>query len=167
VVGGSRHYSDDRSDARSSLLGVISDLNAPVREVRFTPNARTSSARPVRSETCQAPTSIGGCRLFRLLAEKSPKALEAETLREAIRGSDLLGIRSRTQLTHDIVSDADRLTAEPQLDVPLCRGAQFESFARPTYSSVAGLLASGDGSLRGLVLVNVLEFQLGLLPGSL
>ena len=29
---------------------------------------------------------------------------------------------------------------------------------------VAGLLASGNGSLRGLV--DVLEFQLGLLPGS-
>jgi D-3-phosphoglycerate dehydrogenase len=44
-----------------------------------------------------------------LTVERLPKALEAEALREAIRGVDLLGIRSRTQLTHDIFSDADRL----------------------------------------------------------
>ena len=37
--------------------------------------------------------------------------------------------------------------------------------ARQTYSRWAGFLASGNGSLRRLV--NVLEFQLGLLPGSL
>ena len=37
--------------------------------------------------------------------------------------------------------------------------------ARQTYSRGAGFLASGNGPLRRLV--NVLEFQLGLLPGSL
>src|SRR6267143_3223599 len=47
---------------------------------------------------------------------------------------------------------------------PICRNAQFESSARPTHSRVAGLLASGNGSLCGLV--DVLEFQFGLLPGS-
>jgi D-3-phosphoglycerate dehydrogenase len=39
-----------------------------------------------------------------------PKALEADALREAIRGVDLLGIRSRTQLTPELFSAADRLT---------------------------------------------------------
>ncbi len=42
--------------------------------------------------------------------ERLPKALEADALREAIKGVDLLGIRSRTQLTPDVFSDADRLT---------------------------------------------------------
>ena len=42
--------------------------------------------------------------------ERLPKALEADALREAVKGVELLGIRSRTQLTHDILADADRLT---------------------------------------------------------
>jgi len=45
-----------------------------------------------------------------LSVERLPKALEGDALREAIRGIDLLGIRSRTQLTSDVFSDADRLT---------------------------------------------------------
>ena len=45
-----------------------------------------------------------------LSVERLPKALEGAALREAIRGIDLLGIRSRTQLTSDVFSDADRLT---------------------------------------------------------
>jgi D-3-phosphoglycerate dehydrogenase / 2-oxoglutarate reductase len=46
-----------------------------------------------------------------LSVQRIPTALEAGALREAIRGIDLLGIRSRTQLTHDVFSDADRLIA--------------------------------------------------------
>jgi D-3-phosphoglycerate dehydrogenase len=45
-----------------------------------------------------------------LSVERMPKALEGNALREAVKGVDLLGIRSRTQLTHDVFSDADRLT---------------------------------------------------------
>ena len=44
-----------------------------------------------------------------LTVERLPKALEGNALREAIKGIDLLGIRSRTQLTGDIFSDAGRL----------------------------------------------------------
>jgi D-3-phosphoglycerate dehydrogenase / 2-oxoglutarate reductase len=44
-----------------------------------------------------------------LSVERLPKALEGNALREAIKGIDLLGIRSRTQLTGDIFSDAGRL----------------------------------------------------------
>jgi D-3-phosphoglycerate dehydrogenase len=44
-----------------------------------------------------------------LSVERLPKALEGDALREAIKGIDLLGIRSRTQLTPDIFSGADRL----------------------------------------------------------
>ena len=40
-----------------------------------------------------------------------PKALDAGALREAVRGVHLLGIRSRTRLTADILTAADRLIA--------------------------------------------------------
>ena len=50
-----------------------------------------------------------GSKNFRV--ERLSKALEADALREAVKGVDLLGIRSRTQLTSGILSDADRLTA--------------------------------------------------------
>jgi D-3-phosphoglycerate dehydrogenase len=43
--------------------------------------------------------------------ERSPKALDADGLLQAIRGVDLLGIRSRTQLTHEALASADRLVA--------------------------------------------------------
>jgi D-3-phosphoglycerate dehydrogenase len=46
-----------------------------------------------------------------LSVQRIPKALEEGPLREAIKGIDLLGIRSRTQLTHDVLSDAGRLLA--------------------------------------------------------
>jgi D-3-phosphoglycerate dehydrogenase len=46
-----------------------------------------------------------------LSVERLSNALEGEALREAVRVTDLLGIRSRTQLTHDILSVADRLIA--------------------------------------------------------
>jgi D-3-phosphoglycerate dehydrogenase len=44
-----------------------------------------------------------------LNVERIPKALEGAALREAIKGIDLLGIRSRTQLTPDVFAEADRL----------------------------------------------------------
>jgi D-3-phosphoglycerate dehydrogenase len=46
-----------------------------------------------------------------LSVERIPKALEEGALREAVKGIDLLGIRSRTQLTQDVLSDAGRLIA--------------------------------------------------------
>ncbi len=46
-----------------------------------------------------------------LSVERMPKALEGRALREAVRDIDLLGIRSRTQLSHDFFSDAGRLAA--------------------------------------------------------
>jgi D-3-phosphoglycerate dehydrogenase len=44
-----------------------------------------------------------------LSVERLPKALDGDALRAAIKGVDLLGIRSRTQLTPDIFAEADRL----------------------------------------------------------
>jgi D-3-phosphoglycerate dehydrogenase len=43
--------------------------------------------------------------------ERLPKALDANGLLQAIKGVDLLGIRSRTQLTHEALAGADRLVA--------------------------------------------------------
>ncbi len=43
--------------------------------------------------------------------ERLPKALDAVGLLRAIRGVDLLGIRSRTQLTHEALAAADHLVA--------------------------------------------------------
>jgi D-3-phosphoglycerate dehydrogenase len=40
-----------------------------------------------------------------------PKALDGEALRDAVQGVHLLGIRSRTQLTAEVFSQADRLIA--------------------------------------------------------
>ena len=45
-----------------------------------------------------------------LSVERLPKALDGAALRDAIKGVDLLGIRSRTQLTSDVFAEADRLT---------------------------------------------------------
>jgi D-3-phosphoglycerate dehydrogenase len=42
--------------------------------------------------------------------ERLSGALETDALREAVKGVDLLGIRSRTQLTQDVFSDANRLS---------------------------------------------------------
>ena len=39
------------------------------------------------------------------------KALEGDALKEAIKGVHLLGIRSRTQITTDVLEAADRLIA--------------------------------------------------------
>jgi D-3-phosphoglycerate dehydrogenase len=46
-----------------------------------------------------------------LSVDRIATALEEGPLREAIKGIDLLGIRSRTQLTNDVFSDAGRLIA--------------------------------------------------------
>jgi D-3-phosphoglycerate dehydrogenase len=43
--------------------------------------------------------------------ERLAKALDGEALRKAVAGIDLLGIRSRTQLTKEVFSAADRLIA--------------------------------------------------------
>ena len=43
--------------------------------------------------------------------ERLPKALAGDKLREAIKGVHLIGIRSRTQVTAEILKAADRLIA--------------------------------------------------------
>ena len=43
--------------------------------------------------------------------ERLPKALDAEALKRALAGVHMLGIRSRTQLTADVLESADRLMA--------------------------------------------------------
>ena len=43
--------------------------------------------------------------------ERLPKALDGDALREAVKGVHMLGIRSRTQLTAEVLEAADRLIA--------------------------------------------------------
>lgn len=66
------------------------------------------------------------------------KALDGEALKEAIKGVHLLGIRSRTQVTSDILEAADRLIAvgcfsvgTNQVDIDACRRAGIPVFNAP------------------------------------
>src|SRR5258707_14436408 len=43
--------------------------------------------------------------------ERLHKALDSDALRHAVTGVELLGIRSRTQITDDILSSTDRMMA--------------------------------------------------------
>ena len=60
----------------------------------------------VNDSAVQLIESAGYSNLTRL-----PKALDGEALLEAIKGVHLLGIRSRTQITPEVVEAADRLIA--------------------------------------------------------
>jgi len=67
-----------------------------------------------------------------------PKALDGDALKEAIRGVHLLGIRSRTQVTADILEEADRLIAigcfsvgTNQVDAETARHAGIPVFNAP------------------------------------
>jgi D-3-phosphoglycerate dehydrogenase len=67
-----------------------------------------------------------------------PKALDGEALKEAIRGVHLLGIRSRTHITADILEAADRLIAigcfsvgTNQVDIETARHAGIPVFNAP------------------------------------
>lgn len=60
----------------------------------------------VNDSAVQLIEAAGYSNLTRL-----PKALDGEALKEAIKGVHLLGIRSRTQITPDVLTAADRLIA--------------------------------------------------------
>ena len=73
-----------------------------------------------------------------LAVERLPTALEGDALREAIKGVDLLGIRSRTQLTRDVLSDAGHLltvgcfsVGTNQVDLDAARGRGIPVFNAP------------------------------------
>ena len=66
------------------------------------------------------------------------EALDGEALKEAIKGVHMLGIRSRTQVTSDIVEAADRLIAigcfsvgTNQVDIDACRRGGIPVFNAP------------------------------------
>ena len=86
------------------------------------------------SETAVAAMRSAGYTNIRHL----PKALDGATLKEAIRGVHLLGIRSRTQVTADILEEADRLIAigcfsvgTNQVDAETARHAGIPVFNAP------------------------------------
>ncbi len=86
------------------------------------------------SETAVAAMRSAGYTNIRHL----PKALDGDALKEAIRGVHLLGIRSRTQVTADILEEADRLIAigcfsvgTNQVDAETARHAGIPVFNAP------------------------------------
>jgi len=70
------------------------------------PGTKTLLLEGVNDSAVELFTSSGYTNLERL-----PKALDADALRQAIPPIELLGIRSRTQLTRDVFSIADQLVA--------------------------------------------------------
>jgi D-3-phosphoglycerate dehydrogenase len=86
------------------------------------------------SETAVAAMRSAGYTNIRHL----PKALDGAALKEAIRGVHLLGIRSRTQVTAEILEEADRLIAigcfsvgTNQVDAETARHAGIPVFNAP------------------------------------
>ncbi|WP_371422503.1 phosphoglycerate dehydrogenase [Tardiphaga sp.] len=67
-----------------------------------------------------------------------PKALDGEALKEAIKGVHILGIRSRTQITQDVLDAADRLigvgcfsVGTNQVDIDAARRSGIPVFNAP------------------------------------
>lgn len=78
-------------------------------------------------------TAAGYCSVTRL-----PKALDGDELKEAIKGVHLLGIRSRTHVTADVLGAADRLIAvgcfsvgTNQVDIDAARRSGIPVFNAP------------------------------------
>ncbi|MBS0530018.1 MAG: phosphoglycerate dehydrogenase, partial [Proteobacteria bacterium] len=97
--------------------------------------------------------------------ERLPKALDASSLREAVKGVHLLGIRSRTQLRPDIFSAADRLIAvgcfsvgTNQVDLGAARAHGIPVFNAPF---------SNTRSVAELVIGEIVMLLRRILPRSL
>jgi D-3-phosphoglycerate dehydrogenase len=93
-----------------------------------------------------------------------PKALDGEALKEALRGVHLLGIRSRTQLTADVLEAADRLVAvgcfcigTNQVDLAAARERGIVVFNAPF---------SNTRSVAELVMGEIIVLLRGVLPKS-
>ncbi|OYX67574.1 MAG: D-3-phosphoglycerate dehydrogenase [Rhizobiales bacterium 32-66-11] len=87
----------------------------------------------VNDSAVEMLTAAGYSNVTRL-----PKALDGDALKEAIKGVHLLGIRSRTQITADVVEAADRLIAigcfsvgTNQVDVDAVRAHGIPVFNAP------------------------------------
>ena len=87
----------------------------------------------VNDSAAQMLETAGYTNLTRL-----PKALGGDALKEAIKGVHLLGIRSRTQITSDVLEAADRLIAigcfsvgTNQVDVDAARRSGIPVFNAP------------------------------------
>ncbi|MCS6890773.1 MAG: phosphoglycerate dehydrogenase [Rhodovarius sp.] len=90
------------------------------------------------------------------------KALEGEALKEALKGVHLLGIRSRTQLTADVLEAADRLIAvgcfcigTDQVDLAAARERGIVVFNAPF---------SNTRSVAELVMGEIIMLLRGVLP---
>lgn len=95
---------------------------------------------------------------------RMPKALDGEALKEALKGVHLLGIRSRTQLTADVLEAADRLVAvgcfcigTNQVDLSAARERGIVVFNAPF---------SNTRSVAELVMGEIIVLLRGVLPKS-
>src|SRR5215468_3723225 len=70
---------------------------------------RTAKALLLEGVNDSAVDLFKGARFTNV--ERLIKALDGEALRQAVQGVSLLGIRSRTQLTEDVLASADQLLA--------------------------------------------------------
>ncbi|MGV7213150.1 phosphoglycerate dehydrogenase [Bradyrhizobium sp. UFLA05-112] len=70
---------------------------------------RTAKALLLEGVNDSAVDLFKGARFTNV--ERLTKALDGEALRQAVKGVSLLGIRSRTQLTEDVLASADQLLA--------------------------------------------------------
>ncbi len=93
-----------------------------------------------------------------------PKALDGAALKEALRGVHLLGIRSRTQLTEDVLEAADRLVAvgcfcigTNQVDLEAARARGIVVFNAPF---------SNTRSVAELVMGEIIVLLRGVVPKS-
>ncbi len=87
----------------------------------------------VNDSAVELMTAAGYTNLTRL-----PKALDGEALKEAVRGVHILGIRSRTHITQEVLEAADRLIAigcfsvgTNQVELDPCRAHGIPVFNAP------------------------------------
>jgi D-3-phosphoglycerate dehydrogenase len=85
---------------------IVTEIQSPPQFSLSKDKIRVLLLEGVNDSAVQTMTTAGYSSVTRL-----SKALDGEALKEAIKGVHLLGIRSRTQITADIIEAADRLIA--------------------------------------------------------
>src|SRR5260370_3241794 len=112
---------------------IVTEIQSPPQFSLSKDKIRVLLLEGVNDSAVQTMTTAGYSSVTRL-----SKALDGEALKEAIKGVHLLGIRSRTQITADIVDAADTLiaigcfsVATNQVDVAASRRNGIPGFNAP------------------------------------
>src|SRR5437879_13516025 len=99
------------------------------------------------------------------------KALEGDALKEAVKGVHLLGIRSRTQITTDVLEAADRLIAigcfsvgTNQVDIDAARRSGIPVF-NASFSNTRSVAALVIGEIV-ILLLRIVSASNDAHPGS-